>query len=156
MPTPAQAPLPAAMPRSFRKQYPRAVRGEKAWLWDERGNKYLDLAGSAAVSFIGHGDPEIAQAIADQFGQLEFAHTSQFATPVAEDFARELLEFAGPAFEGGMVYFTSGGSEAVETALKLARHYQVESGHGERYKIISRQQSYHETPMGCFGLPMKL
>jgi adenosylmethionine-8-amino-7-oxononanoate aminotransferase len=143
---------PAALPRSFRKRYPRAVRGQKAWLWDEQGNKYLDLAGSAAVSFIGHGDPEIARAIAAQLDKLEFAHTSQFATAVAEDFARELLEFAGPAFGGGMVYFTSGGSEAVETALKLARHYQVESGHGERYEIISRQQSYHGASFGAMAV----
>jgi len=140
------------MPRSFRKQYPRVVRGEKAWLWDEQGNKYLDLAGSAAVSFIGHGDAEIARAMAAQLGELEFAHTSQFATTVAEDFARELLEFAGPAFQGGMVYFTSGGSEAVETALKLARHYQVEGGHGERYEIISRHQSYHGASLGAMAV----
>ena len=140
------------MPRSFRKQYPRAVRGEKAWLWDEQGNKYLDLAGSAAVSFIGHGDAGIARAIAAQLGELEFAHTSQFATGVAEDFARQLLEFAGPTFEGGMVYFTSGGSEAVETALKLARHYQVDGGHGERYEIISRHQSYHGASFGAMAV----
>jgi adenosylmethionine-8-amino-7-oxononanoate aminotransferase len=141
-----------AMPRSFRKQYPRAVRGEKAWLYDERGKQYLDLAGSAAVSFLGHGDPEIARAIAAQLGELEFAHSSQFATAVAEDFARELLAFAGPAFSGGAVYFTSGGSEAVETALKLARQYQVESGHDERYQVISRRQSYHGATLGALAV----
>lgn len=141
-----------AMPRSFRKQYPRAVRGEKAWLYDERGKQYLDLAGSAAVSFLGHGDPEIARAIAAQLGELEFAHSSQFATAVAEDFARELLAFAGPAFSGGAVYFTSGGSEAVETALKLARQYQVESGHDERYQVISRRQSYHGATFGAMAV----
>jgi adenosylmethionine-8-amino-7-oxononanoate aminotransferase len=138
--------------RSFRKQYPRAVRGDKAWIFDEQGRGYLDLAGSAAVSFIGHGDPEIAHAIAGQLARLEFAHTTQFATEVAEDFARELLEFAGPAFSGGAVYFTSGGSEAVETALKLARAYQVESGHDERYEIISRHQSYHGATLGAMAV----
>ncbi len=140
------------MPRSFRKQYPRAVRGERAWLWDEHGKKYLDLAGSAAVSFIGHGDAEIARAMAAQLGQLEFAHTSQFATGVAEEFARELLEFAGPPFSGGAVYLAGSGSEAVETALKLARHYQVESGHEERYQVISRQQSYHGATLGAVAV----
>jgi adenosylmethionine-8-amino-7-oxononanoate aminotransferase len=152
MHSPAHASWPAAFPRSFRKQYPRAVRGEKAWLYDEHGKQYLDLAGSAAVSFLGHGDPEIARAIAAQLGELEFAHSSQFATAVAEDFARELLAFAGPAFSGGAVYFTSGGSEAVETALKLARQYQVESGHDERFQIISRSQSYHGATFGAMAV----
>lgn len=140
------------MHRSFRKQYPRAVRGEKACLFDEHGKQFLDLAGSAAVSFLGHGDPEIARAIAAQLGELEFAHTSQFVTAVAEDFAGELLAFAGPAFSGGAVYFTSGGSEAVETALKLARQYQVESGHDERYQVISRHQSYHGATFGAMAV----
>jgi adenosylmethionine-8-amino-7-oxononanoate aminotransferase len=140
------------MQRSFRKHYPRAVRGEKACLFDEHGKQFLDLAGSAAVSFLGHGDPEIARAIAAQLAELEFAHTSQFVTAVAEDFAGELLEFAGPAFSGGAVYFTSGGSEAVETALKLARHYQVESGHDERYQVISRHQSYHGATFGAMAV----
>ena len=152
MHSPAHASWPAAFPRSFRKQYPRAVRGEKAWLYDEHGKQYLDLAGSAAVSFLGHGDPEIARAIAAQLGELEFAHSSQFATAVAEDFAGELLAFAGPAFSGGAVYFTSGGSEAVETALKLARQYQVESGHDERFQIISRHQSYHGATFGAMAV----
>ncbi|MBZ5566240.1 MAG: aminotransferase class III-fold pyridoxal phosphate-dependent enzyme [Acidobacteriia bacterium] len=149
---PAHASWPAAFPRSFRKQYPRAVRGEGAWIFDEHGKKYLDLAGSAAVSFLGHGDPAIARAMAAQVAAIEFAHTSQFVTPIAEDFARELLEFAGAEFGGGAVYFTSGGSEAVETALKLARQFQVESGHDERYQVISRQQSYHGATLGAMAV----
>ncbi len=152
MHTSAPATWPAALPRSLRKQYPRAVRGEKAWLYDERGKKYLDLAGSAAVSFIGHGDPVIGEAMAAQLRELEFAHTSQFVTAVAEDFARELLEFAGSAFASGAVYFTSGGSEAVETALKLARAYQIESGREERFQIISRRQSYHGATLGAMAV----
>ena len=152
MHSPAQTSWPAAFPRSFRKQFPRAVRGEKAWIFDEQGKSYLDLAGSAAVSFIGHGDAEVAHAIASQLASLEFAHTSQFATQVAEDFARELLEFAGPTFSGGAVYFTSGGSEAVETALKLARQYQLESGREGRYEVISRHQSYHGATLGAMAV----
>lgn len=152
MHSPSHALWPAAFPRSFRKQYPRAVRGQGAWIEDERGNKYLDFAGSAAVSFLGHGDLEIARAIAAQLGELEFAHTSQFLTAVAEECARELLEFAGPAFSGGAVYFTSGGSEAVESALKMARQYQVEIGHEERYQAISRRQSYHGATLGAMAV----
>jgi len=152
MSTPAHASWPAVFPRSFRKTYPRALRGEKAWIYDEQGRRYLDLAGSAAVSFVGHGDGEIARAMAEQLAKLEFAHTAAFLTPVAEEFARELLEFAGAPFRGGAVYFTSGGSEAVETALKLARQCQVERGHPERFQIISRRQSYHGATLGAMAV----
>ncbi len=152
MQTPAAAAQSPLFTRSFRKVYPRAVRGEKAWLWDSEGNRYLDFSGSAAVCFIGHGDAHVAQAVADQLGELEFAHTSQFVTPVAEEFARELLDFAGPAFRGGAVYFTSGGSEAVETALKLARQFQVDTGQPERHQFISRRQSYHGATLGALAV----
>jgi adenosylmethionine-8-amino-7-oxononanoate aminotransferase len=138
--------------RSFRKSFPSAVRGKGAYLWDSAGNQYLDFSGSAAVNFIGHGIPEIAQAIADQAKLLEFAHTSQFTTPIAEDYARELLEFAGENFRGGAVYFTSGGSEAIETALKLARQYQVETAHPERHQVLSRNQSYHGSTLGALAV----
>ncbi len=134
--------------RSFRKPYPVAVRGEGVYVWDSDGNRYLDFSGSAAVNFIGHGVREISDAMAKQARQLEFVHTSQFTTPVAEEFAAELLEFAGPNFAGGAVYFTSGGSESVETALKLARQYQVEIGETKRHQILSRQQSYHGSTLG--------
>src|ERR1051326_1435796 len=109
MKSPTPALRSAVFPRSFRKHYPRAVRGEGAWIYDETGRKYLDLAGSAAVSFIGHGDPEIAKAMATQLQRLEFAHTSQFSNDPSEKLARELLEFAGPAFTSGAVYLASGG-----------------------------------------------
>ena len=98
--------------RSFKKPYPVAVRGEGVYIWDAEGKRYLDFSGSAAVNFIGHGVREISDAMAEQARQLEFVHTSQFTTPVAEEFARELLEFAGEHFRGGAVYFTCGGSPA--------------------------------------------
>ena len=84
--------------------------------------------------------------------QLEFVHTSQFTTPVAEEYARELLEFAGENFRGGAVYFTCGGSESVETALKLARQYQVEIGQTKRYQVLSRTQSYHGSTLGALSV----
>ncbi len=129
-----------------------AVRGEGVYVWDSGGNRYLDFSGSAAVNFIGHGVREIADAMAEQARQLEFVHTSQFTTPVAEEFAAELLDFAGDHFRGGAVYFTSGGSEAVETALKLARQYQVEIGETNRHQILSRQQSYHGSTLGALAV----
>jgi adenosylmethionine-8-amino-7-oxononanoate aminotransferase len=142
----------AVLRRSFRKGFPAAVRGGGAYIWDANGNRYLDLAGSAAVNLIGHGVSEIASAMAEQAAQLEFAHTSQFTTPVAEEYARELLAFAGDHFDGGAVYFTSGGSESIETALKLARQYQVEIGEGRRYQVLSRQQSYHGSTLGALSV----
>ncbi len=142
----------AVFRRSFRKDFPAAVRGHGVYVWDAQGNKYLDLAGSAAVNFIGHGEPEISAAMAHQAASLEFVHTSQFTTPVAEEYAHELLAFAGEHFRGGAVYFTCGGSESIETALKLARQYQVEIGQGQRHQILSRQQSYHGSTLGALSV----
>ena len=138
--------------RSFQKTSPSAVRGEGVYILDTEGKRYLDLAGSAAVNFIGHGVPEISAAMAEQAAKLEFVHTSQFTTLVAEEYAQELLAFAGKHFNGGAVYFTSGGSEAIETALKLARQYQVEIGETRRYQIMSRQQSYHGSTLGALSV----
>lgn len=138
--------------RSFRKPYLLAVRGEGVYVWDAEGKRYLDFSGSAAVNFIGHGVREIGEAMAEQARQLEFVHTSQFTTPVVEEFAQELLDFAGDHFAGGAVYFTSGGSESVETALKLARQYQVEIGETKHHRILSRNQSYHGSTLGALAV----
>ena len=138
--------------RSFKKSFPSAVRGEGVYIWDSEGNKYLDFSGSAAVNFIGHGVAKISQAMVEQARQLEFAHTSQFTTPIAEQYARELLDFAGRNFAGGAVYFTSGGSEAIETALKLARQYQVEACQTRRHQVLSRTQSYHGSTLGALSV----
>jgi len=138
--------------RSFRKTFPPAVRGEGVYLWDAQGKRYLDFSGSAAVNFIGHGVTEIVAAMTAQARELEFVHSSQFSTPIAEEYARELIEFAGKNFAGGCAYFTCGGSEAIETALKLARQYQVEIGRRSRYRIISRGQSYHGSTLGALAV----
>jgi adenosylmethionine-8-amino-7-oxononanoate aminotransferase len=142
----------AVLRRSFRKTFPPAVRGEGVYLWDARGKRYLDFSGSAAVNFIGHGVAEIAAAMAAQAKQVEFVHSSQFTTPVAEEYAAELLDFAGKNFKGGCVYFTCGGSEGVETALKLARQYQVEVGQTKRHQVVSRGQSYHGSTLGALSV----
>jgi adenosylmethionine-8-amino-7-oxononanoate aminotransferase len=128
-----------------------ATRAEGVYIWDAQGKRYLDFSGSAAVNLIGHGVPEVLDAIAEQAGKLEFVHSSQFTTEVAERFAEELLKFAGSSFYGGRVFFTCGGSEAVETALKLARQYQVEIGRPERFRTISRRQSYHGATLGALA-----
>jgi adenosylmethionine-8-amino-7-oxononanoate aminotransferase len=129
-----------------------AVRGQGALLWDDAGKQYLDFSSSAAVNFIGHGVREVIDSMAAQGYALEFVHSSQFVTPVAEELARELLEFAGDGFRGGAVFFTSGGSEAIESALKLARQYQIEIGQKQRFQIVSRRQSYHGATLGALAV----
>src|SRR5215510_15744589 len=111
-------------PRNFRKQFPVAVVGEGCWIIAGDGRRYLDASGQAAVVSIGHGVKEIGQAMAAQAGQVAFAHTTQFHSQAAERLAARLLALGPANFrEGGLVYFTSGGSEATETAIKLARQF---------------------------------
>lgn len=138
--------------RNFRVTYPQASRGEGAWITDSAGKRYLDFSGGAAVNFIGHGRTTVAAAMARQAGEVAFVHSSQFMSAPAMELAGALLKLAGPAFEGGRVFFTCGGSEAVETALKLARQYQVERGHRSRFRVLSRQQSYHGATLGAMAV----
>src|SRR6202035_3635325 len=102
---------------------------------------------------IGHGVAEIGQAMAEQSAQLAFAHTTQFHSDPAEKLAHRLLALAPPNFRnGGRVYFTSGGSEATETAIKLVRQYHLEKGQSARYRILSRHQSYHGSTLGAMSV----
>jgi len=143
----------ALFPRSFRKGYPQAVRGEGCYVFTADGRKYLDAAGGAAVVSIGHGVAAIGRAMAEQAARLAFAHTSQFYTEVAERLAERLRRLAPPAYhEAGRVYFTSGGSEATETAIKLARQYFVERGASSRVRVVSRWQSYHGSTLGALAV----
>ncbi len=140
----------ALFPRNFRKSYPLAARGEGCWITDQDGRRFLDASGQAAVVNIGHGVPEIGRAMADQSSHIAFAHTTQFHSAPAEKLARRLLALAPPNFRsGGRVYFTSGGSEATETAIKLARQFHLESGQPTRYRVVSRRQSYHGSTLGA-------
>jgi adenosylmethionine-8-amino-7-oxononanoate aminotransferase len=140
----------ALFPRHFRKGLPVAIRGEGSWLFSVDGRRFLDAAGSAAVVNIGHGVPEIGRAMVEQASQLSFAHTTQFRSAPAEKLAARLLALAPPNFQkGGRVYFTSGGSEATETAIKLVRQYHLEKGQPARYRILSRRQSYHGSTLGA-------
>jgi adenosylmethionine-8-amino-7-oxononanoate aminotransferase len=140
-------------PRNFRKDYPVAVRGEGCWIFSADGRGFLDASGQAAVVNIGHGVAEIGRAMAEQSSQLAFAHTTQFHSAPAEKLAVRLLQFAPPNFQnGGRVYFTSGGSEATETAIKLARQFHLETGQAERYGVVSRRQSYHGSTLGAMSV----
>src|SRR5215471_13031306 len=139
--------------RNLKKTFPIAVRGEGCWIVDESGRRFLDAAGQAAVVSIGHGVAEIGHAMAEQAAQIAFAHTSQFHNEPAEKLASRLLALAPANFRnGGRVYFTSGGSEATETAIKLARQYFLETKQPLRCRVLSRNQSYHGSTRGAMSV----
>lgn len=139
--------------RNLRKSYPTAVRGEGCWIVAADGRRYLDASGQAAVVSIGHGVQEIGRAMAEQANKIAFAHTTQFHSEPAEKLATRVLELAPRNFQnGGRVYFTSGGSEATETALKLTRQYFLEVGDAKRYRVVSRRQSYHGSTLGAMSV----
>ncbi len=138
------------MHRHLRHTPPVAVRGQGVWLEDAAGRRYIDASGGAAVSCLGHGHPDVLAAMHRQIDQLAYAHTSFFSTEVAEQLAEQLVRTA-PA---GMshAYFVSGGSEAVEAALKMARQYYLEIGQPERSHFIARRQSYHGNTLGALAV----
>ncbi len=135
--------------RSLRHTPPRAAGGEGIVLRDTHGRSYLDASGGAAVSSLGHGHPDVIAALHRQIDRCAYAHTAFFTTDVAEELAERLVASA-PAGIGG-VYLVSGGSEAVETALKLARQYFVEAGEPGRTLFIARRQSYHGNTLGALA-----
>ena len=136
--------------RNPRKPPPTALRGEGSFLFDQAGRRYYDGSGGAAVSCLGHGHPEVIEAVVDQMRKLEYAHTSFFTSEPAEQLA-DLLTRRSPAGLGH-VYFLSSGSEAVETALKMARQYHVERGEPGRRHNIARMQSYHGNTLGALAI----
>jgi adenosylmethionine-8-amino-7-oxononanoate aminotransferase len=143
----------ALFPRNFKREYPIAVRGEGCWITAVDGKRYLDAAGQAAVVTIGHGVASIGRAMAEQASQLAFAHSSQFHSAAAENLAARLLALAPEGMRcGGRVYFCSGGSEANETAIKLARQYFLERGRPERFRVVGRRQSYHGSTLGAMAV----
>ncbi len=128
---------------------PRAVRGDGPYIIDETGKRYLDGSGGAAVSCLGHSDETVRAAMHAQLDQLAFAHTGFFTSDPAEELADLLIEKAPKGLD--RVYLVSGGSEAVEAALKLARQYFLEIGQPDRHHIISRRQSYHGNTLGALA-----
>lgn len=135
--------------RQIHGTLPVAVGGKGVEIFDADGRAYIDASGGAAVSCLGHGHPDVTAAMHAQADKLAYAHTSFFTTEPAEALADRLIEDA-PA---GMshVYFVSGGSEAVEAALKMARQYFVETGRPERRNVIARRQSYHGNTLGALA-----
>lgn len=136
--------------RNPREIYPVAVRGDGVYVFDREGKRYLDASGGAAVSCLGHSDQAVIRAVQEQLGKLPFAHTSFFSNEPMEALADELVARAPAPLE--KVYFVTGGSEAIEAALKLARQYFVEKGEPQRRYLIGRRQSYHGNTLGALAV----
>ena len=136
-------------PRHTKAVPPVAVSGAGVYPYDSSGKQYLDGSGGAAVSCLGHGDADVIAAIKQQLDKLAFAHTGFLSSEPAEALADLLVAHAPAGLE--RVYFVSGGSEAVEAAIKLARQYAIESGKPSKHKLIARRQSYHGNTLGALA-----
>lgn len=136
--------------RSLRSVPAVATRAHGAYIFDAQGKQYLDACGGAAVSCLGHAHPDVLAAMHRQIDQLAYAHTSFFTSDTVEQLAEQLTRTAPGDLN--YAYFVSGGSEAVETALKLARQYFVEIGQPARTRFIARKQSYHGNTLGALAV----
>jgi len=147
---------PFAKPAADASSFTRIVRGEGALVFDDQGKRYVDAMASLWYCNVGHGRTEIARAVADQIAELENYHLfERFVNPRAEELAARLAELA--PVPGSRVFLTSGGSEAVDTALKLSRVAHAQAGHPERTIVVSRRPSYHGVTYGGMaltGLPL--
>lgn len=136
--------------RSTRVRPVTAAKGDGPFIVDENGKRYLDASGGAAVSCLGHSHKRVVDAIKGQLDEIPYAHTGFFSNDPMEQLADYLVEHAPGDLD--MVYFVSGGSEAVEAAMKMARQYYLEIGQKERHKIIARRQSYHGNTLGALAV----
>ena len=136
--------------RHVRTDPPIAVAGDGPYIVDAEGKRYLDASGGAAVSSLGHSDAEVVQAIKEQVDRIAYAHTAFFSNRPMEALAEALI--AKAPGDLSRVFFVSGGSEAVEAALKLARQYFVEVDQPDRRHFIARRQSYHGSTLGALAV----
>lgn len=137
-------------PRHTQKILPTIAGGDKVYLIDAQGKRYLDGSCGAATSCLGHSDQTVINAIKSQIDEIAYAHTGFFTSKPAEALASKLIECAPDNID--WVYFVSGGSEAVEAALKLARQYFLEKGQPQRHHVIARRQSYHGNTLGALAV----
>lgn len=135
---------------SLKATYPVIDRGEGVYLWDTSGKRYLDGCSGALVANIGHGVKEVADAIDRQLRRVAFAHRSQFTSGPLISLAELIAEMAPPGMN--WVNFVSGGSEATETAMKMAREYYIERGKPAKYQVVARWQSYHGNSIGALSM----
>lgn len=135
-------------PRHTKSVLPTAKGGDGCYLIDADGKRYLDC-GDAAVSCLGHSNSAVIKAVQEQVEQIAFAHTGFMTSEPAEELADLLIQHAPGQLD--RVYFVSGGSEATESAIKLARQYYLEKGEPERRRVIARKQSYHGNTLGALS-----
>ncbi len=140
----------AQIHRDFRKTYPVITRGKGVFLYDREGRQFLDAVGGIAVVTIGHGVPEIISAMAEQAQKVAFVHGGSFANEAALALSEELATWTPPGLRHVMLL--AGGSEATETAMKLARQYHLERGKAGKYRVISRWVSYHGNTIGALSM----
>jgi adenosylmethionine-8-amino-7-oxononanoate aminotransferase len=138
--------------RNLKREYPIVAFAKGAWITDTDGRRYLDACSGAVAANLGHGLTEINEAINSQLAKVAFAHTSQFLSEPALELAHKLTRLAPRSFAGGRVYFASGGTEAVETALKMARGFFWERGESSRHIVVSRWNSYHGSSIGALSV----
>ena len=132
----------SVFPRELDRPYPLIDRAEGVWLYDPAETAYLDaVGGGAMVTSVGYGVPELVEAAREQAARVSFLYNQQFTTRPQEELARELLALAPEGFS--RVHFVTGGAEANETAVRLARSYHVERGEPDRWRIVSPAQAYH-------------
>jgi adenosylmethionine-8-amino-7-oxononanoate aminotransferase len=136
--------------RDFSRQYPTIIKGRGVYLYDSEGNRYLDASGGPTLINIGHGVQEVANAIHRQASEIAFVHGSTFLSQPLLDLTAVMSEMAPSGMN--RVYVTPGGTEANESAMKLARIYQRGKGRSQRYKVVARQQSFHGTCIGALSM----
>ena len=136
--------------RQISRSYPAVMRGEGVYLWDENGNRYLDGAAGAFVAILGQGVDEIADAIDEEMRRVTFAYTASFTSEKERALTGKLVEWAPDGFD--KAWICTSGSNANETAIKLARQYHLISGNPGKYRVVARKHSYHGSSMGALSL----
>jgi adenosylmethionine-8-amino-7-oxononanoate aminotransferase len=140
-------------PRVLTRALPTAVHAEGAWIVDADGTRYLDGAGGAVVVGVGHGDPSLIAAAEAQLHRTQYVHGTMFTTEALESYADDVATVL--PLDDARIYPVSGGSEAVETALKMARAYHLATGQPGRHTVIARRSSYHGNTLGALDLTGK-
>ena len=136
---------PAGTPRR-----PRIARGEGIYMWDEHGRRYIDVSSGPIANNLGHGNRRVIEAMRAQAEKVAFAFPGQFESQANEDLAALLTGLAGPGLD--QAFFVSGGSEAIESAVKFARQWWLSQGQPQRWKVISREPGYHGGTLGALAL----
>jgi adenosylmethionine-8-amino-7-oxononanoate aminotransferase len=139
------------LPHDLDRRYPMIVRGDGVWVEDSAGERYLDaMSGGSMALTLGHGRHDVVEAARKQGTRVAYLDNSRLTNPPQERLARELVSVAPPGF--GRVHFVTGGAEANEAALRLARSYHVERGEPQRTRVISAAQAYHGPTMATLAL----